>query len=95
MKINFKDYLPNPGGKQTKNATEVGAMSKACDGHDHDGNDELGLKHPFSEYIDAHVCSTTESVIYAIEVSYMYMYVNKKSFEHHTSSSVRCRYGRK
>ena len=51
-------------------------LSKACDGNDRNGNDELDLKHPFSESTD--VSSITESVICVFQVSC----VNTESFEH-------------
>ena len=56
----------------------MGPISKASDGNDRDGNDELGIKHPICESTD--VSSLTE--ICAIRFSS----VNKKSFEHQTSS---------
>ena len=71
MKQDVKDYLTSLGGPLTKNAAEVGPISKACD-----GNDELGIRHPSSESID--VSSITESVICVNNL-------NKNSFEHQTS----------
>ena len=65
----------------TKSAAEMGPVSKAGDRNYCDENDELGLKHPFSESTD--VSSITESVICAVQFSS----VNKKSF-------FRCKYGR-
>src|SRR6218665_2721339 len=64
-----RDYLTSAGGPLTKSAAEVGQISKACDGNDRNGNDELGLKHPFSKSID--VSSIAESVICFIQFSYV------------------------
>ena len=54
-------------GQLTKSVAEVGPTSKECDGNDRDGNEELNIKHPFSESIDAHVSSIAESVICAVQ----------------------------
>jgi len=63
----IRDYLNSAGGPLTKSAAEVGPISKACDGNDRNGNDELDLKHPFSESPD--VSSITESVICVIKLN--------------------------
>ena len=65
-------------------------IRKACDGNDRSGNEELGVKHPFSESID--VSSITEGVTCVIHASYA-AYANTKSVPN-VVKFVRCRYER-